>query len=165
MEGVSGYFLGIIAVSFTSAVVLSLTKNGICRKYMRLLCGLCGIVCVVLPILTLGEGGEELVRSVENAFKSQSAPQENSVEIYNNSLNSAALENFEQELKTLVVKRLDAKYDDIDIMIESKKNGDDFYIKEIKVILYPSGCSIDPEKIKKICAERIDAPVSFVYRM
>ena len=160
----SGYFLGLIIVSFVSAAVMSLTPQGVSKSYIRLLCGLCGVICVVLPVFSLFGDGEELAKSISDAFEVSGEIDENNVEIYNNSLNFAAVKNAEENLKSSIIAKKIAKYNDFDININIEEKSDGFYIDNIFVTLYPSGYSADPDEIEKICYSYFEVPVEFIYK-
>ena len=160
----SEYFLGLIIFAFSGSVLLSLAPQGISKKYLRLLCGLCSVGCIVFPLFNFfGSGGidaEELVA----VFDVQDDVSENNVEIYNNSLNDASLKNAEETLKSSIIKELSVKYEDFDLEIVVNKSSEDFYIEKIRVLIYPSGYSVDPKKIGGICKRALDAPCEFIYR-
>ena len=160
----SGYFLGLIIVSFTSAAVMSLTPQGMSRSYIRLLCGLCGVVCIAFPVLSLFDDGEELAKSISDAFEVSVEIDENNVEIYNNSLSFAAVKNAEENLKSAIIKAGIAEYNDFDININIEEKSDGFYINNILVILYPSGYTAAPDEIEKICYSYFEVPVEFIYK-
>ena len=160
----SGYFLGLIVVSFVSAAVMTLAPRGMIKSYVRLLCGFCVIICIVIPIFSFVGDGEELSNSILEAFNASTTENENSVEIYNNSLNIAAINNAEENLKSAVIKGVGARYEDFDININIEEKSDGFYINDIIVTFYISGYSIDPKKVENICSFYFEAPIEFVYK-
>ena len=155
------YFLGIISFAFFGSFVLSVAPQGLGRKYLRFLCGLCGVGCVMFPLVSLSYGnGAELIR---NAFEISEESEENAVEIYNLYLDETIIKNAEKDLKREIISSLSAKDEDFDLEIVLDKNSDEFYIKKIFVTFYPSGYDIDPLKVEKICFFAYKCECEFFY--
>lgn len=160
------YFLGLIALAFFGAVIFSLVPDGISKRYVRLLCGFCSIGCIAFPIFNLigsGEGMENL-KNIEALFAPSAVIDENSVEIYNNSINNATVKNAEESVKCDIIKATSASIDDIDVKIILGKNSDEFYINRVIVYVYPSGYSIEPKQVDKVCRERLGVGCDFIYK-
>ena len=160
----SEYFLGLIAFSFFGAVVFSLVPEGNSKRYVRLLCGLCSIGCIAFPIFNLFSDRDVELYEISALFEASTKIEENVAEIYNSSLNEAAIENAEEILKNDIIQGTLAKYDDLDVKIFIEKNGDDFYIDRVSVFIYPSGYSIDPDKIINICKNSLGKECNIIYK-
>ena len=157
------YFLGLIIFAFFGAIIFSLVPEGMSKRYVRLLCGLCSIGCIAFPIFELAGGGID-VEKIVSLFENSTEIDENSVEIYNSSLNSAAVKNACDSIKNEIIKGTSAKYDDIDIRIITNKNGDEFYIEKVSVLIYPSGYALDPDRIVRICERRLGRGCEIIYK-
>lgn len=156
------YFLGLIIISFVGTVVMALSPKGASRAYLKLLCGLCSIGCIAIPLLSVVGGGsfaEELI----SAFEYKSADEEAMIEIYNSALNGVALDSAEKTLKSEIIKELSTKSDALDVDIILNKSGEDFYISRVVVTIYPSGYALNPREISKICKSRLSVDCEFVY--
>ena len=160
----SEYFLGLITFAFVGAIIFSLSPSGGSKRYVRLLCGLCSVGCIAFPIFDLISGDASDLNDLSALFETNNEMDSVIVEIYNNSLNNASLENAEEILKSDIIKEISAKYEDIDVKIELLKNGDEFYINKIFVYLYSSAYGTDPEEIKNLCRSRFEAECVIVYR-
>ena len=158
------YFLGLIVFAFVGSVIFSLAPAGASKKYVRLLCGLCSVGCIAFPIFELVAEGDGDLEHVSELFETSDIIADNSVEIYNNALNNATLENAEKMLKNEITTKLSAKYDDIDVDIILGKNGDEFYIKRVVVFIYPSGYKLNPDKICNVCENELGKVCDIIYK-
>ena len=155
------YFLGLILFAFFGSVILSVAPQGLGRKYLGFLCGLCSVGCIIFPLASLTyDGGAESVKAI---FEVSDKYEENAVEIYNLYLDEAVIKNAEENLKSEIISEMGADYEDLDVDIILEKNSDDFYIKCASVTLYPSGYDLDPRGIEKICFSRLECACEFFY--
>ena len=158
------YFLGLIAFAFFGAVILSLAPSGSPRRYLRLLCGLCSIGCIALPIFDLASGEGISAESLTAIFAADREIDESSVEIYNSAINSASVENAELALRERISAELDSDYDAVDVKIALAESGDGAGVEKIWIYIYPSGIALDPARIEAVVGEVFCAPCEFVYR-
>lgn len=158
------YFLGLIAFAFVGAIIFSLAPDGKSKKYVRLLCGLCSIGCIAFPIFELINSGGEEVEGIASLFEASGKIEENSVEIYNNYLNYATVENAEKNLKDEVISRTSANTEDIDVKILISENSGEYYIDDVVVYLYRSGYDLDPKIIDEICQNRLSKGCTIIYK-
>ena len=158
------YFLGLIVIAFVGSAVMSLSPKGTSRAYLKLLCGLCSIGCIAIPLISAFGGGGFMIDEFISAFDGENASEDAMLEIYNSAIEGAAIENAEETLKNEIIKELSTKSDALDVKIITDKSGDDFYIKKITVTLYPSGYALDPRAISDICRSRLGAECDFVYK-
>ena len=157
------YFLGLILFAFFGSVILSVAPEGLGRKYLSFLCGICSVGCIMFPLASLTyDGGAESVKAL---FEVSDEYEENAVEIYNLYLDEAVIKNAEKSLKNEIISELNAGYDDFNVDIILDKNSDEYYIKCVTVTLYPSGYDLDPRKIEKICFSRLECACEFFYDM
>ncbi len=158
------YFLGLIVIAFVGSVVMSLSPKGTSRAYLKLLCGLCSIGCIAIPLISAFSGGGFIAEDFIDAFDSKNTSEDAMIEIYNDAIEGAAIKNAEQTLKNEIIKELSAKNDSIDVKIITDNNSEDFYIKVISVTIYPSGYTLNPREISSICVSRLGAECEFVYK-
>lgn len=158
------YFLGLIAFAFFGAVILSLAPSGTPRRYLRLLCGLCSIGCIALPIFDIASGEGVSAESFAAIFDADREIDGANVEIYNLAINSASVDNAELALKERISAELDSDYDAIDVEISLAESTAGAYIERIWIYIYPSGIALDPARIESTVGEVFDAPCEFVYR-
>lgn len=158
------YFLGLIIFAFVGSIVMSLSPKGASRAYLKLLCGLCSIGCIAIPLISAFWGGNLMAEEFISAFEVGSYGEDDMLEIYNSALEGAAIESAEETLKNEIIKEFSAKNDAIDVDIIVDNNGDDFYIKRIVVTLYPKGYALDPRGISDICKARLGVDCEFIYK-
>ena len=158
------YFLGLILFAFLGSIILSVAPHGLSRGYLKFLCGLCGIGCIIFPIASVVIDGESWREDVEDLFEINDNANENSVEIYNLFLDEVAEKNAEETLKDKIITELKADKDDICVDIILNKNSDEIYIDAIRVFFYPSGYDIDPKKVKKICFSELGIECEVFYK-
>jgi hypothetical protein len=158
------YFLGLIAFAFFGSVILSLLPEGFSKKYARLLCGLCAIVCVAFPLFEVAGNIKNDFKDIASFFEPSAEIEQNAVEIYNNSINTATLKNVEESLKNDILKGNSVSADGVDVRIVLNNNGDEFYIKEVRAYIYPSGYALDPKKINEICKNKLGTECNIIYK-
>ena len=161
----SEYFLGLILFAFVGSVIFSFVPPGASKRYVRLLCGLCSVGCIVFPLFELVVDTDKgYFKDLTQIFEASGELGENAVEIYNNSINNVTLENAEETLKNDIIKAFSIKYDAVEVAIVLDKNSDEFYIKRIMVYLYPSGYGADPQKIRDICKSTLGVTCDIIYK-
>ena len=158
------YFLGLILFAFFGAVVLSIAPSGFSRGYLKFLCGLCSIGCIIFPIASLAVDGDSWKENIEGIFETDEKSKESYAEIYNSFLDDIAEENAEETLKNKIITEMNGKYGDIDVDIILNKSCDEIYIESVFVYFYPSGYDIDPRKVKKICFSEFGCECEILYR-
>lgn len=158
------YFLGLILFAFFGSVVLSVAPHGLSRNYLRFLCGLCSVGCIVFPLASLlsdNGGGKEYI---EPFFEAEAENTDKSVEIYNSYLDSVALSNVEKDLKEKIITETKSKQTDFDIDIILAESSGEIYIDSARVYFYPSGYDIDPRMVEKICFSELGCNCKFFYK-
>lgn len=158
------YFLGLIVFAFFGSVIISLAPSGSPKRYLRLLCGLCSVGCIALPIFDTvsGEGvsREDIIAIFEADAESESA----CAEIYNSAINSASIVNAELALRERIVSELNADYDAVEVKISLADSVGGVGVEKVWIYIYPSGLALNPDKIRILVAESFDAPCEFLYR-
>lgn len=157
------YFLGLILFAFLGSAILSVAPCGVAKGYLRFLCGLCGIGCIIFPIFSIlgSETGERA--DFEALFEANANDEDNYVEIYNSFFDESVLLNAEASLKNQIISELNASNEDFELKIIVGYNSDEKYIKRVRVNFYPSGYSIDPKRIEKICFSSLGCECEFFY--
>ena len=158
------YFLGLILFAFFGSVILSVTPSGLSRGYLKFLCGLCSIGCIIYPIASLAVDGDAWRENIEGMFEVDENAEESSVEIYNLFLDEVAEKNAEDALKSKIITETNGKEEDACVDIILNKNSDEIYIERVFVYLYPSGYDIDPKKVKKICFSELGCECEILYK-
>lgn len=157
------YFVGVISVVFLGGMVVTIMPSGATQKYLRLLCGLSVMACIVMPLFSLfteqntGIDDWDILNGVngDNELKY--------VEIYNDSLKNAGVDNAEDTLKNDIIREFSAHYDDIDVELEVSVSSDEIYITNVRLEIHPSGALLDPHEIKKYLEDRLQCPCTVVY--
>ena len=164
----SEYFLGLIVFAFVGSMIFSLVPTGSSKRYVRLLCGLCSVGCIIFPLFGLFEdvtnGDGSSFEELAEMFETSDEAGENAVEIYNNFVNATSVKNAEETLKNDIIKALSIKSDAVDVKIELGENCGEFYINRVIVYLYPSAYATEPKKIREICENRLGAACEIIYK-
>ena len=158
------YFLGLILFAFFGSIVLSIAPRGLSRTYLRFLCGLCSIGCIIFPLVTLLSDGGSEGEYIESLFETELQDANKSVEIYNSYIDDVALTNAEKSLKEKIIAETKSKEADFDVDIILAENGGEIYIKVARVCFYHSGYDIDPRKVEKICFSELGCECEFLYK-
>lgn len=150
------YFLGMVIVVFVSAFVISLCPDGSMGKHLRLLCGLCVVGCIVIPLISYIQNVSGDEREWINMFASEEKENANYDEIYNKAFLNVESENAENNLKSQIIKELSIDAEDFDVQIYVEDNSDVKSISRVEVIIYASGVDIDPHRVEKYINELLD---------
>ena len=155
------YFLGLILFAFFGSVIFSVAPSGLSKKYLRFLCGLCSVGCIIFPLasITLEDGTE----TVKELFEGAGRNEEMSAEIYNSNLDNVVLEGAEKDLKDKIISELNARHEDFDVNIILGENSGENYIISVLVTFYSSGCDINPREVEKICFSVLNCECEFYY--
>ncbi len=158
-----GYFTGIILVVLLSSAVLSITPSDGSKKYIRLVCGLCTVGCMLIPAAqafgSLWMSEEDII----SKFEYSETAERDYAEIYNKNLNSTEIKNAEASLKRLIIEELSLNYADFDIAINAEIKSDEFYISSVTLKIYPSGVNIEPSRVTEYISEKLDCPAEVYY--
>ena len=157
------YFIGIISTVFAGGMILSILPSGSEKKYLRLLCGLAVIGCIIFPLLSFFKNWEFDKSEWEKAFSAEGFENSEYVEIYNDSLKKAGVKNAANTLKSEIIKEFSADDDNVDVKIYVEEKSGEFYISSAILEIHPSGLILDPHEIKKYIEYRLDCECSVVY--
>ncbi len=157
------YFVGIISVVFLGGMIVTIMPSGATQKYLRLLCGLSVMACMVMPVFSLFTERNTGIDNWDALNGFDSGDELEYVEIYNNSLKNAVADNAENALKNDIIREFSARYDDIDVEIEVSASSDEIYILSVWLKIHPSGVLLDPHEIKKYLEDRLQCPCTVVY--
>lgn len=157
------YFVGVMSVVMLGGLIISLFPEGGEKKYLRLLCAIASLSCMIMPLTDIVSDGSELDEELEGLFGYVGGEPMDYDEIYNNSLASASVENAEIYLKNLIISELGADFNSFDVRIISKIESDKFYIESVEVTIYPSGMLIDPHRVKKTVSELLGCDCVIFY--
>ena len=110
------YFITVIAVALVGALIISMLPAATNAKYLRLICGLCAIGCIVFPLANMGELSFESDEII-GLFGDSGENDEQYDKIYNNTIENAEITNAQILLKSEIIKELSASDEDFDIKI------------------------------------------------
>ena len=148
------YFISIIAIALVGSLIISMLPSSSNAKYLRFICGLCAIGCIVFPLINADEMMIDF-ESLKELFYNEQDNDNDYEKIYNDAMAKAEISNAEISLKNEIVKAYSANHEDFDIEITTKKYSDDFYISKITLKIYPSGITLNVHLIKKYIEEQL----------
>lgn len=158
------YLLGVVVIALLGSVVMSLTPKNGSAGAMRLVCGLCAVGVIVVPLVSVLDG-ESLFDGVKDIFEVEDADLEYYDEIYNKKFDASCVKNAEILLKSEIIQGFNAAEKDFDVNIVLGCKGDEKYIDYVEVIIYASGISMDPHSVEKYIYERLGCICKTVYDM
>ena len=156
------YLLGVVVIALLCSVVMSVTPKNGSESAMRLVCGLCAVGVIAVPLVAVFDG-EGLLDGVKDIFETEEAVPEYYDEIYNKNFDKAYVNNAEILLKNEIIQELSANDDGFDVNIVVGVKSDEKYIERVELIIYASGMSIDPHSVEKYINERLECPCIVVY--
>ena len=148
------YFISIVVIALVGSLIISMLPSSSNAKYLRLICGLCAIGCIVLPLINADDTMIDF-ESLEELFYNEQNGDNDYDKIYKDAMAKAEISNAEISLKNEIVKACSANYEDFDVEIITKKYSDEFYISKITLKIYPSGITLNVHLIKKYIEEKI----------
>ena len=156
------YFISIMAVSLVGSVIIAMVSGNSTSKYLKLLCGLCMVGCIVFPLTSVANWSLDS-ENILKKFDYENGQEKYYDEIYNSSLGKFEIINAEISLKSEILKELSASNDDFDLNIITNQNADGFYISSVVIKVHSSGIDIDPRRIEKYVLKRLNCPCEIVY--
>ena len=141
------YFLAILAVAVIGGIIISLSPDGNSAKYIKLLCGLCTVGCIIIPIVSYAAEGDYSYEQWKGVFVQEQYVGEYD-EIYNNAFENVENTNADILLKNKIIQALRVEKDDFDIHICLDNKSDGKSIEKVEVKIYSSGIDIDPRSLE-----------------
>lgn len=156
------YFLGLMIVSLFGATLIALSPSGY-EKPLRLLCGLCAVGAIVLPLARWTAGGFEVKQEWLEIFEQGQDSKEYYDEIYNKSLLGAEGENAQQILKNEIIKEFSLQNDSFELKIVFDNKSEEICISHVELVIYPSGIQINPHSIEEYVSTRLGCECYTIY--
>ena len=142
------YFLAILAIAVIGGIIISLSPDGASAKYIRLLCGICTVGCIVIPIVSYAAQSNILDENWLLIFDSDQYVDQYD-EIYNSALVDAEISNADYLLKNKIIQEFVIKDEDFDVHIKINEESVEKYIECVELRIYAQGIEIDPHSIEK----------------
>ena len=158
------YFITIVAVALVGAVIISMLPDQSNGKYLKFICGLCAIGCIVFPLLQVGDMSFDR-EHIADLFDKENIQEQNYGEIYNEAIKNAEIQNAEVSLKSAIIKEVSASEEDFDVEICLENKGDDFYISNVNVKIYPSGLFLNVHLIKRYVEKEFGCQCDIYYEV
>lgn len=157
------YFVGVMAAVLFGGLIISLFPDGSEKKYLRLLCAIAAVSCMIVPLIDFASDAQNVGDELDSLLDFDGYATGDYDEFYNNSLMRASVDNAEKYLKKLVISEVDAKDEDLDIDIIARIESDEIYIEAVEVKIYPSGLAKDPHAIEKLVCELLGCECRIFY--
>lgn len=156
------YILILVLTVLAGSVIITLSPEGGAGGGVRLLCSLCTVACIAVPLISLVSKGLD-----PNALGDLPLPPDIEAgyydEIYNTSLVDSEVKNAEISLKNAVKKEFNVSDDAFDIRISAKKIIDENYSISVELIIYRYGIGIDPHSVEKYVKNMLECSFTTVY--
>ena len=156
------YFISIIAIALVGALIISMLPDATNAKYLRLICGLCAIGCIVLPLANFGSENFDFDEITE-LFGNEEDKKEQYDKFYNASIKEAEITNAQILLKSEIIQATSASAKDFDVKIYTANIGDEIYISNIEIKIYPSGIFMDVHAATKCVEENFGCKCRIIY--
>ena len=154
------YLIALLCVCISSAVVRVISPDGVMKKYIEMLCAICIISVVIVPIY------QEMsnIDSMGELFVPEGIADETDYdEIYNEYLSQKYIENTCDLLEADLAERLKIANEDIDVRLEVYENDVEVAVRSATVVLDTGAITADPEIIKEFFYERFAAECEIIY--
>ena len=156
------YFISIATIALVGVATVSMLYGTSNAKYLRLICGLCVIGCIVFPFTKMWDDDFDF-SEIEELFKQDEAESQKYDKIYNNSIKHGEISSAETLLKSEIIKEFDVNSEDFDVRINAQKNSGENYSYDIEVKIYPSGIFMNVHAVEKYVNDRLNCECQFYY--
>lgn len=157
------YLFGVTLTCISAAIVRSAVDDSVSKKYIDILCSLCVVCSLVLPVFPLISSIDEYDLEAffdENAL---TVMESDSDKIYNDYLRSVSVEQAEFFLESDICDSLNLEEKEVDIRLLSETVDDRVVVTEAVVYLYDSAASKDPAVIKDYIKAKIGVDCQIIY--
>ena len=160
---VKAYLWSLTLVCIASAVVRVATGNSATKKYIDLLCSICVICAIIIPVIREipsfdGEKIEDLIDGITDEYTVSDYD-----EIYKSYLLEQNLKEAESVLQTELCQRLSLDRDSVKITLRADATSEGVTVSEAVVSLGKGAYSADPERIAEYVRERVGAECRIIY--
>lgn len=142
------YFLAILVIGVLGGIIISLSPDSASAKHIRLLCGICTVGCIVIPIASYAAQSDISVDNWLEMFDGEQYSEKYD-EIYNEAFNQIEVSNADNLLKSKIIQEFMIRSEDFDIHIKTSDNSVEKYIEYVELKIYAKGIEIDPHRIEK----------------
>ncbi len=157
------YVAVIFGVSLAAAVVRMLAPEGSVKKYIQMLCSLCVVCALALPVTSFAQrlkNGEFSFDEIDIKLDMDSQSYE---EIYNQSLLQISISDAEKALSEELCKKFSVSDGALSVLLECESTEDGIRIVGVSVLIGKKGITVSPDDITKYVAERLDTDCRIVY--
>jgi len=158
------YLISITALALVGAIVISMIPFGGSARYLKLLCALCTIGCIVFPLSSFVSAEINKDDLVE-LMTAESIDKEYYDEIYNKSINDQQIKSAEYILKNDIIKRFSADALDFDVNVILEEKSDEILISLVRITIYPEGVTLNIRAIEKYVFEKLGCDCEFEYAL
>lgn len=160
---VRAYLWSLTLVCVASAVVRAASGNDATKKYIDLLCSLCVICAIVIPVAR--EFSELDADGIGEFFEEDvfEYGQEDYGEIYNSYLHEGSVTLAEETLENGLLNALELGAGDIKVTLLTDTSGETPRVCEAVATLYGKAYAADPELIKSYIEEQTGAECRIIY--
>ena len=156
------YLVALLGVCAVAAVVRGVAFESSVKKYLEMLCAVCVIGAVTVPMVTvvaeLGGVGE--------LFSPEDTAQELDYdEIYNQYLVEGNLRASEQLLSEELCKRFERENGSIDVGLSADIGGAGITLTGVVITLKNGAVSVDPQELGDYLRERLGLECEIVYEL
>ena len=153
-------YIGILfGVCMLAALVRVVAPEGVMKKYIEMVCALCVISAIILPLTQLLSDIQSIDISIENG----EAEMSNYDEIYNSYLAKGSLGDAEKILEREIADAFIKGSGEVDIDIRANVQGDNVQVSGINVTLIGSAVTADPEQVRQYVLGRTGVECEILY--
>ncbi len=153
------YIKVIFTVCVTAAIIKMAAPESSLTKYLQMLCSLCAIAVIAVPIYQLASDTDAIMSLVDN-FEVET---ENYEEIYKSYLVNGELENAERVLSEELCSALGADKASLYVHLNAEYSAGETELISADVLIYPSGITVSPEQIRSYIKERLSVECRIIY--
>ncbi len=153
------YIRVIFTVGVAAAVIKASAPESSLSKYLQMLCSLCAVAVMALPIYEAISDRDAVIDFAENIeFETQDYE-----EIYNSYLASGELQAAENILSSELCKAVGAKADSLCVRLDAERADGEIRVVGADVMIYSNGITASPDKIKEYIFEQLQVECRIIY--
>ncbi len=153
------YIRVIFTVCVTAAVIRALAPESSLTKYLQMLCSLCAVAVIALPVyqlLTSTDAVSQLLEGIE-------VQTEDYEEIYNDFLVNGELENAERVFSEELCRAVSAERGTLFVRLDASYSEGEMQIVGADVLIYSGALTVPPNEIKAYIAQRLALECRIIY--
>lgn len=157
------YLLTLIGAVLVCSVMSTLSGNDANSRYVRLAASLCILLSAVLPLGSFVSSPHGLKQEIMDKITVGEDSYEAYEQIYKDELSSASSESVAQGLKSMLIRDLLLKSDELEVYVKLCEEEGEYRVSEVSIVLCGSAALKDPRQINDYIFRLLGCRCEIIY--